>query len=488
MTDGIRAALTALVLAVAAPSPAALPFFPADVNLVEPIPQPLVSVDPLVNVFALALDTKRGFAYATLSGAPGAVVKLRLATTTSPLAIVGRLDFTAPDGPTLGLILDPERGFGIVACAAAPTRLVKFTVDDTAAPPVRLDTLDLLPGELGFLTGGYDEGTGFAYFTAFGVTPARVAKVAAGSITTPMTRIAVTDFAAGDTGGAGVAVDPGSGRGWIGGPDRLIQFALGDGAAPPIRQSHAASPYSLQSGVTFHPMTRQIITGPASSGAFLIYDVSGVAPLLQNLVVDIDALAQPAIDTGSGLVYMGLAGGRQGLAKFVLDGSKALPGRVPGPAATPTDFLLTVTAVDPYRGFVYGTGIGVAGSVMVAFRQDPAPSPDLNGYVNRLRVRGNVSRTNVRAQLVVFNTGSADAGPFLVRTFLSSDSRLSYDDTEIGKPRRVRRLAAGKFRRLAAGGQFSGAAEGKFLIAVLDGEKSIGDGNYGDNIIVSSRL
>lgn len=108
------------------------------------------------------------------------ITKVRLATTTSPMTVVGSLELPAGSGGAAQVLLDESRGFGIVSTGATPTRYVKFAVDATAAPPVQLDTLDLQPGENSFFLGDYDRVNGIAYFISFINSPATVAKISRG--------------------------------------------------------------------------------------------------------------------------------------------------------------------------------------------------------------------------------------------------------------------------------------------------------------------
>lgn len=476
------------VLILSRSGAAALPFTPQEPNPELPQVQTVLQVDPAPSPWHGAIDVRRGYLYVTPLVTPGRVHKVRLATTTSPAQLVSTLDLDVADGMALDVCLDVERGFGMVATGASPTRVVKFALDDTDAPPARLDSVELQPGETDFLTGAYDSVHGFLYLTKFGGTPAEVAKIAAGTAATPGSRTAVTVFDGADQNARGLTLDPASGRGWVICTDRIVQFVLGAGPAPPLRESF--TPHSSPStiGPIFHPLTRQVFDCQTGGAILTTYDVSGTAPRNQGTLNGNFGHSRLALDAHDGILYAGMSAVTEGMARYSVSGNRTLPGLLEGPAILVTDYLITTTQLDPVRGFVYGIGLTTAGAAVIPFRIAPGPGPNLSGYVNKLKVKSSAAKSNVKAQVFVFNTGTADAADFVVRTFLSDDDVLSYDDVEMGKPRRVKKAVQGKVRKLGVGGTVIGPVAGRFLITVLDGEKSTGDGNYGDNVLVSRRL
>lgn len=486
-----RLAASALAVCLAAAPASAAPFRGAPVNPQPLVAQPTVAVASPTPLYGLAIDSLRGFLYAVDVDTPPVVFKYRLATTTSPLTLVGSLTLDPADPQMWRVFLDEERGIGLVVGQGTPARVVKFslTTGDTA-PPTRIGHLDLNPGEINFFDGDYDPVEGHLYLAGLAISPGEVIKVDVGTQASPLTRVGKTTLDPGDGATLALAVDPGGRRAWASCAARMVELSLGTGAALPVRV--AATDYSIPPVyfLEFEPLNQSLVGSAFLSNIVSMFDVSASPPFAQSPIVDLIGrlFTRPDFDSPTGLVYTGQLGSSEGAAKFHFQGQSAGLGEMPGASATPTGQILLATAVDAAGGFVYGSGVDGAGGIITVHRQPPAPGPDAHGYVNKIGFKASSSKSSVKAQLVLLNQGTADASNFTVRFFLSSDRRISHDDVEIGKARRVKKLTTNKARRLGFGTKVAGDITGKYLIAVIDSEKVSGDGHYGNNVIVSPKL
>lgn len=480
-----------LALALAAAPAAASPGRPAPVNPTPLVPQPTVTVATPAPLQGLGIDTLRGFLYASDQAAPATIFKYRLATTTSPLTLVGSLVLDPADSSGLRMLIDEERGFGIIVGPGTPTRLVKFslTTGDTA-PPTRLGHLDLNPGEDAFFDGGYDPVEGRVFLVGISTSPGEIVQVDAGSQALPMTRVGKTTLDPGDGSALALAVDPGGRRAWATCSVRVVELSLGTGAALPVRVAFAPSGFPALFNLEFEPLNQSLAGTQSISPFLLTWDVSVSPPFPQLPMLDITgrAFSRPALDSPSGIAYVAHLGPREGAAKFHFSGQSAGLGEMAGGSVPGTGQVPFTTAVDAAGGFIYGAGVDGVGGIITVHRQPPAPGPDAHGYVNKIGFKASASKSSVKAQLVLLNQGTADASNFLVRFFLSSDRQISHDDVEIGKARRVKKLTTNKARRLGFGAKVAGDITGKYLIAFIDSEKVSGDGHYGNNVIVSPKL
>jgi hypothetical protein len=119
--------------------------------------------------------------------------------------------------------------------------------------------------------------------------------------------------------------------------------------------------------------------------------------------------------------------------------------------------------------------------------------PDLTGQWLELRHRRSLqiqgSRSSLRGQFVVNNTGGAAAGPFVVRFFLSNDRTLSPDDLLI-EEQRVRGLRRRRWQLVGLNQALPRGvnARGRFVIAVIDADGAVGETNEWEQALARGPL
>ena len=119
--------------------------------------------------------------------------------------------------------------------------------------------------------------------------------------------------------------------------------------------------------------------------------------------------------------------------------------------------------------------------------------PDLTGQWLALRQRRSLqiqdSRSSLRGQFVVNNTGGAAAGPFVVRFFLSEDNTLSPDDLLI-EEQRVRGIRRRRWQLIGLNQTLPRGviARGRFVIAVIDATGAVGESNEWEQAVARGPL
>ncbi len=98
-----------------------------------------------------------------------------------------------------------------------------------------------------------------------------------------------------------------------------------------------------------------------------------------------------------------------------------------------------------------------------------------------------ITKCQVKAALMVTNSGQANAAKSMIRFYLSSDAALSTDDVEL-KGKKVGKLKPGKVKNAKVKLKLPASPSGNYLIAVLDADGSVAENNELNNTVVSLPL
>lgn len=462
------------------------------------------------NFYGAAVDLVNGYWYLVAYKSPTVVVKIRLATSTTPAARVGAVTFLSAENETYAyhqcIGIDPVRGYGYVSFSSSPGVITKFRLGDGDDAPTRVGNLVLEPGENSTYCIELDVAAGFGYAFCY-EDPAVVVKFALGEGDAPPTRVsALTLNDANQTYPYPGAISPGTGKLWMTNysiATAITQMSITpDSSAPTLDGTIDLTPaeayaaylrYDPISGALIHGGSDSILVNPQSVTKFrtgtgaALPQVIGSAHFPNTSSETNDLALDPASGTGYFLFYDASVR----IAKIAFGGAFSGPGVTQiadVPTVDPGD-LCSELAYDPRHRFLYVADITQTPGRVYIFRQTTLPDAvDLNATILKSGAKGKAAKRRVSAQVQVGNASSVEAGIFLVRLYLSSDPVLSSDDIQVGKDRIVKKLAPGKLRRASIAGTVTGPTAGKFLIAVADPQDIQQDANRGDNVALSAVL
>jgi hypothetical protein len=244
-------------------------------------------------LIAGAIDSAAGYAYFGTLSSPGKLIKVALGAAGAPPTYLGSTPLAAGENGVFGLVIDtssadPANHFLYVATVTNPGIVVKLAPGAGDVLPTRLGATTLAPGEDRPRRGVIDPGAGYAYFATIG-DPAVIVKVALGAGSAPPARVSALTLQPGEGLIGSAVIDTKAGYAYFGTyhpsqvPARIVQVAIGAGAAPPTRVGALA----------LGPGERELSTGvgdPTAGFAYFGSDHTHPAKVYKVRLGDGDAL------------------------------------------------------------------------------------------------------------------------------------------------------------------------------------------------------
>lgn len=450
------------------------------------------------------IDSKRGYAYFFTDTSPVIVIKVRLATASSPAAAVARLTLEAGEDNQYyqNAAIDVDGGYIYLATYSTPTGyIVKLKIAEGDAAPTRLGALALDPDEDYLSSIAIDPASGYG-FVSQDYQNAYVVKFALGEGDALPTRVdrATLDSQADEGYVYGLVIDPAARRVYAAGYYAFSTLDGGDGNAAPLplhAVSYFGSAFSASAYYAyFDAMRRQVMTQDyGSDGGPVVMDVSADQARTVGAArpprTELGSLSGLAVDPYNDVFY---AASDNSIPDRVMQWQQAPAGLLP---ACTFDALgeageryLYSALADPVNGFVYfGEQFGNNPGVIVVYQQPVDTSlPKVVSTLDAPKVTSKSGSSRIQVKGSMQNQGTAPVTSFKARAFLSNDRELGYDDQPIGKVINVKTIKAGKSRKVGFKGSFSGPVTGKYVILAPDLEGDAAMQNRATAFVVAGPL